>query len=66
MRNATEIFWSIPQLVTYYGVTRQTIYAWIRSGRIAASRPHPYGGRYWLIDDLPSKKKESRSETAGS
>ena len=47
-------WWSHMQLARRYRVTRQTIYAWIREGRLPAPMEHPSGmGSYWLESQLP-------------
>ena len=57
-------WWSPSQLATRYGVTRQTIYAWVISGRLPRPTQHPSGqGYYWLEGELPEPAKGVTGDT---
>ena len=57
-------YWSPQQVAMVYGITRQTVYEWVRTGRLPAPTPHPTGmGSYWLASELPAAPSAAKEST---
>jgi predicted DNA-binding transcriptional regulator AlpA len=47
-------YFKITQIAERYGLSRQAVYKWVRSGKLGKPCIHPIdGSRYWLESDLP-------------
>jgi len=55
-------YFKITQIAERYGLSRQAVYKWVRSGKLGKPRVHPVdGSRYWLESDLPPLGVKSNS-----
>jgi predicted DNA-binding transcriptional regulator AlpA len=51
-------YFRITQIAQRCDTTRQTVYNWLKSGRLRPARRHPVdGASYWLEKDLPPLSK---------
>ena len=47
-------YFRISQIAQRHNTSRQTVYNWLKSGRLRPARLHPVdGSSYWLEKDLP-------------
>jgi predicted DNA-binding transcriptional regulator AlpA len=61
MSNLNTPWWSPKQLAGRYNVSRQSIYDWIKSGKLPPPKPHPSGlGHYWIESELPPLEIDPR------
>jgi transposase len=50
-------YFRISQIAQRHNTSRQTVYNWLKSGRLRPARLHPVdGAAFWLEKDLPPLK----------